>query len=201
MDSDKLQPIAVCHVVAMPYPGRCHVNPMMNFCKLLVSRKNDILITFVVTEEWLGYIGSDPKPGEKQIAEQCCHLKVLCHSSVGGFWTHCGWNSTLEAVYAGVPMLTFPLFLDQGPNSKQIVECWKIGRRVSAELGPENLVTRKQIAEQVRRFMDLESNEGKEMRRRARELHNVCRQGIAEDGSSTTNLDAFIRGISPGHGG
>ncbi|KAB1202240.1 UDP-glycosyltransferase 87A1 [Morella rubra] len=51
-----------CHVVALPYPGRGHVNSLMNLCKLLVSKKNDILVTFVVTEEWLGFIGSDPKP-------------------------------------------------------------------------------------------------------------------------------------------
>lgn len=53
---------AICHVVAMPFPGRGHINPMMNFCKLLAARKQDIVITFVVTEEWLGYISSDPKP-------------------------------------------------------------------------------------------------------------------------------------------
>lgn len=51
-----------CHVVAMPYPGRGHINPMMNLCKLLSSRSDDILITVVVTEEWLSLIGSESKP-------------------------------------------------------------------------------------------------------------------------------------------
>lgn len=46
------------HVVAIPYPGRGHINPMMNLCKLLASRNHDLLITFVVTKEWLGFIGS-----------------------------------------------------------------------------------------------------------------------------------------------
>ncbi|KAE9460789.1 hypothetical protein C3L33_07299, partial [Rhododendron williamsianum] len=55
--------MATCHVVAMPYPGRGAINPMMNLCKLLASRRNDdILVTFVVTEEWLGLIGSETKP-------------------------------------------------------------------------------------------------------------------------------------------
>ncbi|GMP90367.1 hypothetical protein CsSME_00041534 [Camellia sinensis var. sinensis] len=46
----------------MPSAGRGHINPMMNLCKLLASRSHHILVTFVVTEEWLGFIGSDPKP-------------------------------------------------------------------------------------------------------------------------------------------
>ncbi|KAK7816950.1 udp-glycosyltransferase 87a1 [Quercus suber] len=52
----------VCHLVAMPYPGRSHINAMMNLCKLLASKTADILISFVVTEEWLGFISSEPKP-------------------------------------------------------------------------------------------------------------------------------------------
>lgn len=53
----------VCHVLAMPFPGRGHINPMLSFCKILASqRPNQVLITFVITEEWLGYIGADPKP-------------------------------------------------------------------------------------------------------------------------------------------
>ena len=50
------------HVVAVPYPGRGHINPIMNLCKLLVSKNANILVTFIVTEEWLSYIGLEPKP-------------------------------------------------------------------------------------------------------------------------------------------
>jgi UDP:flavonoid glycosyltransferase YjiC (YdhE family) len=129
----------------------------------------------------------------------CDQLEVLCHSSIGGFWTHCGWNSTLEAAFAGVPMLTFPIFWDQIPNSKQIVEDWKVGWRVKKDVGFENLVTRGEISELVKRFMDPKSNEGNEMRKRAKEVQETCRGAIAEGGSSETNLEAFIKDISKGH--
>lgn len=132
----------------------------------------------------------------------CEQLKVLCHSSIGGFWTHCGWNSTLEAAFAGVPMLTFPLFLDQVVNSRLIVEDWKIGWRIKkrSEVESEILVTKEEISELVQRFMNLESGEVKELRERARGLKDSCHQAIAEGGSSHSNLDAFVRGISESHG-
>ncbi|KAA8543415.1 hypothetical protein F0562_021090 [Nyssa sinensis] len=126
----------------------------------------------------------------------CDQLKVLCHSSVGGFWSHCGWNSTKEGIFGGVPMLGLPIFWDQMPNSKLIVEDWKIGRKVMEEAGARNLVTRQGIAKLVQRFMDLESDEGKEMRRRARELRDICRRAVAEGGSAQANIDAFIKDIS-----
>ncbi|KAK7300885.1 hypothetical protein RJT34_11736 [Clitoria ternatea] len=51
-----------CHVVAMAYPARGHINPMMNMCKQIVANDKGIHVTFVVTKEWLGFIGADPKP-------------------------------------------------------------------------------------------------------------------------------------------
>ncbi|XP_062170870.1 UDP-glycosyltransferase 87A1-like isoform X2 [Alnus glutinosa] len=128
----------------------------------------------------------------------CDQLKVLCHPSVGGFWTHCGWNSTLEATFAGVPMLTFPLFWDQIPNSKQIVEDWKVGWRVKKDVEIENLVTRGKISELLKRFMDQKSKEMNEMRKRTKQLQEACGGAISEGGSSETNLDAFIEDISKG---
>ncbi|XP_050109313.1 UDP-glycosyltransferase 87A1-like [Malus sylvestris] len=129
----------------------------------------------------------------------CDQLRVFCHDSIGGFWSHCGWSSTIEAVYAGLPVLTCPIFWDQVPNSRQIVDDWKIGYRVKKNEGAEHLVTREEIAQLVRRFMDLESNEGKKMRKRAKQLQKTCQEAIAKGGSSDTNLEAFIKDISQGH--
>lgn len=126
----------------------------------------------------------------------CDQLRVLCHSSVGGFWSHCGWNSTLEAVYAGVPVLAFPIFWDQPVNSKKIVEDWKIGWNVKREVGRQNLVSGEEIGGLVKRFLDSESSEVKKMRKRAKELQELCRGAIAKGGSSDTNLDAFLSQIS-----
>lgn len=62
MDPINVERTCTCHVVSVPYPGRGHINPMMNLCKILSSRSDDILITVIVTEEWLGFIGSESKP-------------------------------------------------------------------------------------------------------------------------------------------
>ncbi|XP_015066343.1 UDP-glycosyltransferase 87A2-like [Solanum pennellii] len=124
----------------------------------------------------------------------CEQLKVLCHPSVGGFWSHCGWNSTKEGAFAGVPFLTFPIGGDQVTNSKQIVEDWKIGWRINKEIS-DNLVKRDEIALLLQSFMDLDSHEGKEMRRRAMEIRKTCQEAI-EGGAIQENIDKFIRDIS-----
>ncbi|XP_062085635.1 UDP-glycosyltransferase 87A1-like [Humulus lupulus] len=134
----------------------------------------------------------------------CDQLRVLCHASIGGFWTHCGWNSIFEVVFSGVPMLTCPIFWDQIPNSKQIVEDWKIGYSVIKKVGTmtidQGLVTRDKIAELVKKLMDKESSDGKVMSKRVKKLQVVCHKAIAKGGSSNSNLDAFIKEISHGHG-
>ncbi|KAI3820250.1 hypothetical protein L1987_07794 [Smallanthus sonchifolius] len=132
--------------------------------------------------------------GEKgMVVEWCDQLRVLSHSSIGGFWTHCGWNSVKESLFSGVPMLTFPIFIDQPFNSKMIVSDWKIGLNVREKVGD---FRRDGIAKIVREFMDSTSVSRVEMMERAKELQRVCQESVGEGGSVNEDLDAFVRDIA-----
>nr|UYE91546.1 putative glycosyltransferase [Anoectochilus roxburghii] len=61
-------------------------------------------------------------------------LLILNHTAVGGFMTHCGWNSSLEAICAGLPMVTWPLHSDQFNNEKLLVEVLKIAVAVGSKV-------------------------------------------------------------------
>ncbi|KAF2294685.1 hypothetical protein GH714_015531 [Hevea brasiliensis] len=60
---------------------------------------------------------------------------ILEHEAVGGFVTHCGWNSTLEAISAGVPMVTWPVSAEQFYNEKLVTQVLGIGVAVGAQQG------------------------------------------------------------------
>ncbi|OIV95074.1 hypothetical protein TanjilG_10894 [Lupinus angustifolius] len=130
-----------------------------------------------------------------QVIPWCNQLKVLLHPAVGGYWTHCGWNSTMEGIYAGVPFLTFPLILDQPLVSKLIVDNWKVGWRVKKEDKLQTLVKRDEISVLLRKFMDLDNDEGREMRKRSKELQHISESAIAIGGSSDTNVKEFLNNI------
>lgn len=127
---------------------------------------------------------------------------ILSHPSVGGFLTHCGWNSTLEGVCAGLPLLTWPLFADQFTNEKLAVQVLKIGVKIGVEIpmtwGEEHnvgvLVKRGNVKNAVERLMD-EGNEGEERRNRALKLGKMAKIAIQEGGSSHFNITLLLRDI------
>lgn len=134
--------------------------------------------------------------GEKGLVVAWCdQLKVLCHPAIGGFWSHCGWNSTKEGVFAGVPFLTFPIVMDQGFDSKMIVEEWKVGWRVKEDVEVDTLVSKHHIVRLLKKFVDLGCEEGRGMRKRAAELKHVCQRAIQNGGSAQNDINAFVREI------
>ncbi|XP_028768903.1 UDP-glycosyltransferase 87A1-like [Neltuma alba] len=143
--------------------------------------------------EWL-----KEKCGDKGLVVPWCdQLKVLWHSSIAAFWSHGGWNSTVEACFAGVPILGFPFFLDQFSNCRQIVEGWKNGWKVSDEISEEYL-RKEKILELIKMMMDVESEEGKEIRDKARQVKILCGRSTAKGGSLEKNLYAFVEDIVGG---
>jgi len=88
--------------------------------------------------------------------------EVLGHAAIGAFWTHCGWNSTLEGVCEGVPRLVQPCFADQMANARYVTHRWGVGMEVG------EVVERGRVAEAVARLMVGE--DGARMRERARHL-------------------------------
>ncbi|BAS94684.1 Os05g0493600, partial [Oryza sativa Japonica Group] len=131
-------------------------------------------------------------------------LKVLCHPSVGGFFTHSGMNSTLEAVHAGVPMLTLPIAFDQPIVARLVADEWRIGyglRENGDGGGCSGVVGREEIAAAVRRLMVMDSDaaaaeEAKEMRRRASLMREASRAAVQEGGSSYRDVTSLINYIS-----
>lgn len=114
--------------------------------------------------------------------------EVLSHPAIAGFWTHCGWNSTVEAICEGVPMICSPFFGDQMVNSRYVNNVWRIG--IMMERGME----RGEIGDVIRRLV--REREGEEIRERVmclKEKAGVC---LIEGGSSYLALDGFINLIS-----
>ena len=72
---------------------------------------------------------ADKAGGKGLIVPWTAQLEVLAHGAVGCFVTHCGWNSTTEALSAGVPMVAVPHWSDQPTNAKYIEDVWRVGVR------------------------------------------------------------------------
>ncbi|KAI5018861.1 hypothetical protein ZWY2020_043749 [Hordeum vulgare] len=124
----------------------------------------------------------------------CDQLKVLCHPSIGGFFTHCGMNSTLVALYAGVPMMTLPIAFDQPVNSRLIVDEWMVGYGLKEKARGDGVIARDKISEAVKRLMDCGDGEG--TRRRASLLKEASRAAVEVGGSSDRDMASFISYIS-----
>jgi len=118
---------------------------------------------------------------------------ILDHEAVGGFVTHCGWNSTLEGVAAGVPMVTWPVSAEQFYNEKLVTQVLRIGVGVGAQQWVRFLgdsIRREAIEKGLLRIMVGE--EAEEMRSRARELGKMANRAVEEGGSSYSDLNALI---------
>ncbi|XP_048138759.1 anthocyanidin 3-O-glucosyltransferase 5-like [Rhodamnia argentea] len=110
--------------------------------------------------------------------------EILAHQSIGGFFSHCGWNSALESMVNGVPMVAWPLYAEQQMNAAMLAEELEVA--VRPKIRPNNgVIGREEVAEMVRRVMELKGNE---MRDKAKELQRSANQVLMQGGSSYNSL-------------
>lgn len=127
---------------------------------------------------------------------------ILSHIAIGGFLTHCGWNSTIEGICAGVPLITWPLFAEQFLNEKLVVQVVEtgvsVGSKTAVELGEEEKagvnVKREDVERAIKCIMN-EGEEGKNRRRKAREYAEKAIKAVEEGGSSHFNMTLLIEDI------
>ncbi|EXB94563.1 Flavonoid 3-O-glucosyltransferase [Morus notabilis] len=113
-------------------------------------------------------------------------VEVLKHSSVGAFVTHCGWNSVLESVVGGVPLICRPFFADQRLNMRTVEAVWGVGVEVDG-----GVMTKEGIVEALRRvFLD---NEGKEMRERIAVLKKLAHEAVDAGGSYSEDFNDLVK--------
>ena len=128
-------------------------------------------------------------------------FKILYHPSIGGFVSHGGWNSIMESLWCGVPILVWPIYAEQKLNRYRIVRDLGLGVEVTendedmngrdllmAYTDGGHLVKREKVKVAVKALMDGES----EVRRKVKQMSETCREAVRDGGSSFASLGQFI---------
>ncbi|KAG7592617.1 UDP-glucuronosyl/UDP-glucosyltransferase [Arabidopsis thaliana x Arabidopsis arenosa] len=124
----------------------------------------------------------------RMLASWCPQEKVLSHPAIGGFLTHCGWNSTLESLCGGVPMVCWPFFAEQQTNCKFSRDEWEVGIEIGGD------VKREEVEAVVRELMDGEK--GNKMREKAEEWRRLAKEATEhKHGSSKLNFEMVVNKV------
>ncbi|XP_038877150.1 zeatin O-glucosyltransferase-like [Benincasa hispida] len=128
------------------------------------------------------------------IREWAPQLEILNHWTIGGFMTHCGWNSCMESMTMGVPMATWPMHSDQPRNAVLMTKVLRVGLVVKEWERGEEVVVASTVEEAVKRL--IVSKEGAEIRRNAERLGEALRRSLEDGGDSRRELEAFVTHIT-----
>ncbi|XP_058205486.1 UDP-glycosyltransferase 89B2-like [Rhododendron vialii] len=125
------------------------------------------------------------------VREWAPQVTILRHRAVGAFLTHCGWNSVLEGLVAGVPMLAWPMEGEQFLNATLLVDELKVATRIceGAQTVPDSNELAQVVAESVHNKLGSENI-------RSRELREAALDAVGEGGSSNMDLDRLVVHLS-----
>lgn len=140
------------------------------------------------------------------ILSWCNQLEVLASGAVGCFVTHCGWNSILEAMSLGVPMVAMPQRSDQPMNAKLVEEFWKVGVRVRVKKDDGDhqedgmmIVRREEISRCIMEVMG-GGETCEELRRNCSKWREYAKGAVCKAGTSDNNINKFVELLMKGKG-
>ncbi|KAK8941028.1 UDP-glycosyltransferase 85A2 [Platanthera zijinensis] len=126
--------------------------------------------------------------GRGMMVSWTAQRKLLAHPAIGAFLTHCGWNSTMEGLCGGVPMICWPFFSEQLTNCRYACAEWGVGVELAGE------VKRAAVEALIREVMAGEK--GREMRRRAAEWkERAFKAAGGPHGGSTVNFNRVVNEV------
>ncbi|KAL6530479.1 hypothetical protein OROMI_028368 [Orobanche minor] len=121
-------------------------------------------------------------------------LEILGHPSIGGFMSHCGWNSCMESISMGKPIIAWPMHSDQPKNAVLMTKVLRIGVQIKDWARRDEVISSDAVEKAVRRLMS--SDEGNEMRRRSAALGDAIEESLMEGGVSSKEMDSFLAHIA-----
>ncbi|CAI0542131.1 unnamed protein product [Linum tenue] len=136
----------------------------------------------------------DRTAGLGKVIGWASQTRILAHPSVGGIVSHCGWNSTLESTWFGVPVATWPMRAEQQLNAVTLVRELEVAVeiRMSYRLLSGEVVPAEEIERGIRFLM---STENKGRRKKAKEMSDKCRKAVEDGGSSYRSIGRFIEDV------
>ncbi|EEF43595.1 gallate 1-beta-glucosyltransferase 84A24 [Ricinus communis] len=147
--------------------------------------KESVFEPVVLPDEFLEKVADKGK-----VVQWSPQEKVLAHQSIACFVTHCGWNSTMEALSSGVPVVCYPQWGDQVTDAKYLVDVFKVGVRMCRGMAENKLITRDEMKKCL-----LEATVGPkaaEIRQNALKWKEAAEAAVAEGGSSDMNMQGFV---------
>lgn len=131
------------------------------------------------------YVGETKERG--LMVRWCQQEQVLSHPSIGGFLTHSGWNSMMESLSGGVPMICWPFFAEQQTNCSYCCKEWGVGMEIDSN------VKREDVEKLVRELM--EGERGMAMQEKAKEWKRKAEEACEIQGSSYLNFDKLLKEV------
>ncbi|KAJ8533627.1 hypothetical protein K7X08_006951 [Anisodus acutangulus] len=162
------------------------LNSGLNFLWIMKPpRKNSSFPIVVLPQGFLEKVGDKGK-----VVEWCLQEQVLAHPSLACFLTHCGWNSSMEVIANGVPIVAFPQWGDQVTDAKYLVDEFKIGVRLSRGVTENRIIPRYEVEWSLYEVMS--GPKAAEMKGNALKWKKKAAEAVAKGGSSDQNLKSFV---------